>query len=259
MSARVPIFMFHAIDDASDVCAMSPPALRDCLGRLARRGWRTADLAATIARWTAGTLAPPRTVCLTFDDGYASVYTHGFPLLRELGMTATVFLTVGTDGARRERLPSLEGRQMLSWGEIREMAAAGIAFGAHACTHRDLTRLAPEAIEAEMAMSKSVIEERLGVAVQGFAYPFGQVDARSRAIARRHFTFACADTLGIASEASDRWALPRVETYYLRGRWTARLVASPWLESYLLVRRGPRMLRRGVRRAIDAADGRDRS
>jgi peptidoglycan/xylan/chitin deacetylase (PgdA/CDA1 family) len=133
------------------------------------------------------------------------------------------------------------------------MSAAGITFGAHACTHRDLTRLTAAEVEDEMAGSKAVIEDRLGVAVRGFAYPFGRFDARSHAIARRHFAFACADTLGFASATSDPWALPRVETYYLRGRRTVALVASPWLATYLAARRGPRAVRRAIERATRRA------
>jgi len=243
---RLPIFMFHALDGGSDVCALAPDVFRRGLVRLAGRGFRTQDLAAATGALSTGTEVSPRTVCLTFDDGYASVYTDAFPALQVQGMTATVFLTVGARDGRHERLPSLQGREMLSWSEIREMAAAGIAFGAHACLHRDLTRLTAREVEDEMAGSKAVIEDRLGMAVRGFAYPFGRFDASSRAIARRHFAFACADTLGIASASSDPWALPRVETYYLRGRRGLALIASPWLGTYLLARRGPRAVRRAI-------------
>jgi len=100
-------------------------------------------------------------------------------------------------------------------------------------------------------VSKSVIEDRLGTEIRGFAYPYGRVDARTRAIARRHFAFACADTLELASAASDPWALPRVETYYLRSRWGAGLFASPFLGSYLRVRRGPRAVRRRFGRTTE--------
>lgn len=246
MRARVPIFTYHALDASSDVCAMTPATFRAGIARLADRRWRTADLAATVRGLASGTPPPSRTACLTFDDGYRSVYTEAFPALRERGMTATVFLTVGPAGTAGDRLPSMQRREMLSWSEIREMAAAGIAFGSHARTHPDLTRLGSEEIEAEMTGSKAVIEERLGVAVAGFAYPYGRFDARCHALARRHFAFACADTLGVASTASDVWALPRVETYYLRGAWGPVVLASPWLSTYLLVRRGPRALRRAI-------------
>lgn len=42
---------------------------------------------------------PPRAVCITFDDGYRSVHDFALPILRELGLPATVFVTSGYVGA----------------------------------------------------------------------------------------------------------------------------------------------------------------
>ncbi len=42
-----------------------------------------------------------RTVVITFDDGYRSVYTHAFPLLRARGLAATVYLVGATQANRR--------------------------------------------------------------------------------------------------------------------------------------------------------------
>jgi peptidoglycan/xylan/chitin deacetylase (PgdA/CDA1 family) len=42
---------------------------------------------------------PPRTVCITFDDGYRSVHDLALPILRKFGLPATVFVTSGFVGA----------------------------------------------------------------------------------------------------------------------------------------------------------------
>jgi len=42
---------------------------------------------------------PPRTVCITFDDGYRSVHDLALPILREFKLPATVFVTSGYVGA----------------------------------------------------------------------------------------------------------------------------------------------------------------
>ena len=188
---------------------------------------------------------PPHSVALTFDDGYQTVYDVAFPVLREYGMSTTVFLTVGTT-ASASRLPSLEGRAMLSWDEIREMDRAGIVFGAHTCTHPDLTRVPLERAEAEVRDSKAIIEEALGHQIESFAYPYGRHNRRIRDIVSRHFACACSDELGQVKTSSDPHALERIDTYYLRNDRLMRLLSSRLYPWYIQARAVPRRIRRGI-------------
>jgi peptidoglycan/xylan/chitin deacetylase (PgdA/CDA1 family) len=253
-AAVLPILTFHALDHATDVCGLAPAVFRDGLGRLHAAGFRTVVLAEAVAALAAGVAPTARTFALTFDDGYRSVHTEAFPVLQRYGMTATVFLTVGAGGGDDDdRLPSLGGREMLGWHEIRELHRAGIAFGAHSLTHADLTTLADARLEAEVREPRRRIEERIGAPAPGFAYPFGRFDARVCGVVRRHYDFACADTLGLAGLASDVWALERVETFYFRGRHRVALLASPWLPMLLRMIAIPRTLRR--QRAARASAG----
>lgn len=248
MSDVLPIVTFHAIDnEPSSVISFPPELFAQLLGRLHNSGYRTLSLLKAAECVRRRQPLPERAFVLTFDDGYASVYRAAFPVLKQYGMRATVFLVVG-DRSNDGSLPSFGGRAMLSWNEILEMREAGIDFGAHTLTHPDLTRVPAERIEDEIARSKAIIEERLGQKAASFAYPFGRYDRRSREIAARHFQCACSDRLGLISETSDLFALERVDAYYLKGDRVSRLIGTGIFPWYVKARNIPRVIRRAVQR-----------
>jgi len=248
-AASLPILTFHTIDDHPSVISVSPNVFGRGMARLWESGYRTVSLLEVVDCLRRGVPFPDRSFVITFDDGYQSVYEEAFPVLQRHGMSAIVFLTVGEKGTAGlgDRLPSLAGRSMLSWRQIREMHRGGIAFGAHTLTHPDLTRLPSDQVEAEVCRSKATIEDTLSALVACFAYPYGRSDQRSREIIRRHFVCACSDRLGLVTLGSDAYTLERVDAYYLR---TDRLFAVmltglfPW---YVLARSLPRRVRRAVR------------
>ena len=245
----LPVLTFHTVHDQPSVIAFPPDVFARGLRRLHERGYRALSLldAADCLRRRAS--FPVRSFVMTFDDGYQTVYENAFPVLQRYGMSATVFLTVGSTqrGRTTGRLPSFESRSMLSWDEIREMQRAGVSFGAHTCTHRDLTRLPDHEVRAEIVDSKNMIEDALGGAVSTFAYPYGRYDARVADLVRPHFLCACSDTLGLITRRSDVYALERVDAYYLRTDRLFDVMVTPLFPWYVRMRSVPRRLRRAYR------------
>jgi peptidoglycan/xylan/chitin deacetylase (PgdA/CDA1 family) len=133
---------------------------------------------------------------------------------------------------------------MLAWREIREMQRCGIDFGAHTLTHPDLTRLAFDQVEAEVCESKAVIEHALGVPVGSFAYPYGTYDHQSRELVQQHFACACSVKMGLVTRASDRYALERVDAYYLRSDRLFGIMLTNLFPWYVTARRVSRQIRR---------------
>jgi len=224
LAASLPVLTFHALDSVDpagrwpSVISFSPRAFQRGMARLHEGGYRALGLPEVVACLRRGAPFPDRSFAVTFDDGYQTVYTEAIPVLQRYGLSATVFLTVGEKGPVNpsDRLPSLQGRTMLTWHEIGEMQQWGITFGAHTLTHPDLTRLSVDRVEAEVCDSKAIIEDALGAPVPCFAYPYGRYDKRSREIVRQHFACACSDRLGLITAGSDPYALERVDAYYLR-------------------------------------------
>ncbi|OGD75059.1 MAG: hypothetical protein A2Y64_05070 [Candidatus Coatesbacteria bacterium RBG_13_66_14] len=145
-----------------------------------------------------------RGVVLTFDDGYESVYTGACPVLRELGLPATVFLVTGYMGRSNDwDQPLARGAfRHLSWTQAREMAVGGLVrFESHGVTHRDLTALDDAELERELRESRAAITAELGRAPEAFSYPFGRFDARLMAALRE-----TGYTYGIAVTSRPGWS-----------------------------------------------------
>ena len=112
-----------------------------------------------------GGALPERPVAITFDDGDLDVYQNAFPIMQELGLVGTFFV-VGT---------RLDSNEFIQVDQLKEMTGAGWAIGCHSMTHIDLT-LNHEALTYEAGVCKSTLEEKVGVPVSTFAYPFGTMD-----------------------------------------------------------------------------------
>jgi peptidoglycan/xylan/chitin deacetylase (PgdA/CDA1 family) len=103
--------------------------------------------------------------CLSFDDGHPTWRDVVVPILRELAVPATFFLTTDCVGTR-------DGD--LTWQDCRDMSAAGFAFGSHTGTHRHLSELDDGSAAREIYGSKADIEDRLGIEIKDFAAPYGR-------------------------------------------------------------------------------------
>jgi len=144
MSQLVTILTFHALDDARTVTSFAPTLFERMVRILRASALPVISLADAMLGLRGEVALPERSVVITFDDGYRSVYEVAFPILREHRRPATVFWTGGrAEGDQSRggsgpgtRLPSMDGRVMLTWVEIQEMHRSGMDFGAH--TLRDI-------------------------------------------------------------------------------------------------------------------------
>ncbi len=253
MTPRLPILTFHTLDDLPSVTSFPPDLFRHGLTKLHENGYRTISLLEATDCLRMKKSFPEKSFVINFDDGYETVYKVAFPILQDYGMSATVFLAVGENGSRKaeERLPSLEGRSMLNWREIKEMKRWGIEFGAHTLTHPDLTRLPRNRMEMEICDSKKIIENTLSTPISCFAYPYGRYNDSVRELVQQHFVCASSDKLGFITPSSDLYALERVDAYYLRTDTLFNLMLTRWFPWYIWARRIPRWIRRTVINSLE--------
>jgi peptidoglycan/xylan/chitin deacetylase (PgdA/CDA1 family) len=252
MTLLLPILTFHALDDQSSVLSFRPGVFKRGMVKLSKHGYRSISLLEAAGCLRSKKPFPDRCFIVTFDDGYESVYKEAFPVLQEHGLSATTFLTVGEPEVMNTayRLPSLNGRRMLSWTEIREMKRWGMEFGAHTLTHPDLTCIPRKQMESEICDSKKMIEDALGTPVSSFAYPLGRYNNPVRDVVLEHFDCACSDHLGLMTATSDLFALERVDAYYLRTDRLFDVMLTKYFPYYIGALRIPRWIRRAVLNAL---------
>lgn len=108
-----------------------------------------------------------KVACIYFDDGFRDVLENAYPILKKENIPATLFLT--TDYIDQKDAPGV----YLTWEEAKSMNDV-FEFGSHSVSHRKLNKISSEEAKEEMARSKAIIEEKLGIRVSAFSYPKGR-------------------------------------------------------------------------------------
>ena len=237
--SSVPILIYHSIDGSGSPVSVSADAFRRQMEWLVTHGYRSITMTDLAAALQAGRL-PDRTVSITFDDAYRSVFQVAVPILQRLGLNATVFVPTrkvgGDNGWSSARIPRMP---IASWDEIGQTAATRtVEIGGHSCTHLRLGRLSKAKALGEVLGSRDDLQAQLGLAVHSFCYPYGSVNEMVRDIVMDvGFQVACTTRWGHACVGDDPLLLRRVRVYH--GMLFAEFRASltPAVERYRVLLR----------------------
>ncbi|MEJ5211141.1 MAG: polysaccharide deacetylase family protein [Burkholderiales bacterium] len=250
----LPILMYHHVSPQPGLVTVSPEHFRDQMRWLARHGWHTVTTA-ELEGFLAGRPLPPKSVMITFDDGYLDNFIHAFPLLREYGHRAVVFAITGLIGEGPPRAGKTcpdhktckrliaGGRAdevMLRWSEIEAMEKTGLVeIHSHTHSHRRWDLEYPEVNERlarlaeDLARSRATLEARLGRSSRHLCWPWGHTEAgyEETAVACG-YAFHYGVRRGTVTAATHATALPRLAARDTDARWLARqctVYASPGL------------------------------
>jgi peptidoglycan/xylan/chitin deacetylase (PgdA/CDA1 family) len=189
-SVRLPILMYHYI-------SVNPNWPNDRV-----RTGLSVPPKQFAAQLRTSALLPAKPVILTFDDGYEDFYTNAYPLLKRYHAKATIYIIsqkVGRAG-------------YLTWPQLRTLAASPLlTIGAHTHTHASLVTLTAQRSWAELAGSKSDLEQQLGIQIEHLAYPAGAYNQTTIEQARQiGFTTAVTTHEGLEHDADQLLVLTRV-------------------------------------------------
>jgi peptidoglycan/xylan/chitin deacetylase (PgdA/CDA1 family) len=210
------IVAYHAVSSMwRSPLTVSERTLTEQLDLFRRRGYIGLTLADAEQRRLEGRL-PPRSLVITFDDGFRSIL-KAKPILDEHGFPATVFVVTSyVDGGRplswrgleRVGIAQADDRTSLTWDELAVLKTGGWEVASHTVTHAHLPDLDDAALEHELAASRDAITGRLG-SCKTLSYPYGLADRRVARAAQRA-GYLGAVTLTRAHATDERFLRPRV-------------------------------------------------
>ena len=186
----VVILAYHRVGGGSGLTVDLDPALfADQMAELAASG-----RARTLSDVVDALPEPggPHRVAVTFDDGTSDFVEHALPALVEHRVPATYY--IATDFIESQTWFPNGGKPM-TWQALGEAVSTGLVdIGSHTHSHAVMDKLSPGEAEEELKTARGLIEDRIGVQPDHFAYPkgvFGGV-ANEAKVAQHHRSAALA-------------------------------------------------------------------
>ena len=212
----VTIFAYHKIacpprGTIDPFLYASPSQFDSQLAALRRAGYCPATLTEVQAPETSPSRGPK--AVLTFDDGFANVLQNGLALLERHRFHAIEFLVLSLLGGRNEwDLPKGDTPEpIMDVAQVHDWLDAGHQIGSHSMTHRHLGRLSPAEAREEIAASKKALEDRFGLPIRHFCYPYGYWNPALRdLVAEAGYQTACSLIFGVNTPATPRFELRRI-------------------------------------------------
>jgi peptidoglycan/xylan/chitin deacetylase (PgdA/CDA1 family) len=207
---RVPILMYHYISTPppnADVyrinLSLDPAIFEQHLAYLRAENYSTISLQNLHDALMMGAPLPPKSVILTFDDGYLDHYTHAFPLLQAAGYTGTFFIITG--------FADTLAAGHLNWEHIKTMAEAGMQMESHTKTHPDLRGRTYEFLVHEFLGSIESLNFHNNQQTRFLCFPGGKYDAYTLDILRTtDILRAVTTTPGTLHTTDNYYEMPRL-------------------------------------------------
>ncbi len=212
---KVPVLMYHYISvppEGADIyrtdLSVAPELFRAHMQYLADNGYTPIDLYDLSRAITNHEELPAKPVIITIDDGYRDNYENGFPILKEFGFTATIFLATDFLDSGHPGY--------LTWAMVKEMSDAGIRFEPHSKTHSDLSDRSRDLLIFEMLGSQETVAAHIGYTPKYFAYPGGRYDETAMQVLEELGFWGAVTTMGgtwNGYENRFEWKRVRIHNY----------------------------------------------
>jgi peptidoglycan/xylan/chitin deacetylase (PgdA/CDA1 family) len=127
---------------------------------------------------------PKKSIVITFDDAWGSIFDIALPILIKYGFTATFFIYTDFIG----------GGKAMSWKQIETLSKIGFDIQCQTKSHRNLAvpkknesmKEYLNSIETEINYPKKLIKKKLNIECKYLAYPYGETKNLVIALLKKH-------------------------------------------------------------------------
>jgi peptidoglycan/xylan/chitin deacetylase (PgdA/CDA1 family) len=206
----IPVLMYHSIDyEKGNELRLPKEQFKEQMKYLKDNGYTTLTLNELYNFLEKNKPIPEKSIVITLDDGYVDNYTNAYPILKELGLNATVFVVTSNIDKDKRTLTSKQ---------IKEMDEAGIQIASHTYNHDKLDDLPYEKQLQTMKKSKDDLEKILNHKVDFIAYPYGKWNEESiKAAKDAGYKMAFTTQGGWSNKQDGIYTLNRVYISSLKG------------------------------------------
>lgn len=205
----LPILMYHYIRNApsmkSDLIgyrlSVTPADFTAQMDWLSLHAFHPVDFSDVRAYFAGTDPLPANPVVITFDDGYADLYTTAYPILAAHGFKAVAYIVSGF----------VDQPRYVTSAQVVQMDENGIEIASHTVNHANLARTSYASVRRELVDSKLWLEHLLGHTVLDFAYPSGQFNAMVvNQVGRAGYDTAVTTMYSVDHSVADRYLWTRV-------------------------------------------------
>ena len=143
-----------------------------------------------------------RSVVITIDDAYSSVYEYAWPIFKKYNLPFTLFISTDVID---NKIPGY-----MNWEQIRTLRDNGVTIGSQSKSHPHMFKLTTEKIIEELSISNKRFIDEIGSKPKFFAYPYGEYNLEVIEQVKLHgFVAAFGQHSGVAHQSLGMYELPR--------------------------------------------------
>ena len=198
----IAVFVYHRFGENNYPSTnIRMPQFKKHLDELIKNNYNVVSIETIIDALQNNKNLPEKTVAITIDDAFFSIYKKAWPILKEKKLPFTVFVSTGPVNSN--------SKNYMNWEQLKEMNNRGVTIGHHTKNHFHLVGKKKETIISEIEEASDDFLKNLGYVPDIFAYPYGEYSSEIKEITKNYFKAAFGQQSGGIYNGIDIFELPR--------------------------------------------------